>query len=109
MLSLAPMESVPVKPEEPPPHLQEPEDRCTFGLQMPFGNLLCVLSQCCHTSLGRMGWFPAGALLGAGEGRGGPAPGPSLYFKEAGANEGCLSCAAFSLECHGGRWQPAAL
>lgn len=44
-----------------------------------------------------------------GEGRGGPAPSPSLYLKEAGANEGCLSCAAFSPECHGGRWQPAAL
>lgn len=81
----------------------------TSGCERLFGNLLCVLSQCYNTSTTASAGSQLEPFWGAGGGERRACSWPCLYFKEAGANEDCLSCAGFSPECHGGRWQPAAL
>lgn len=63
------MESVLVKPKEPAPHPQEPEDRRNFRLQNTFSETCFVFLASVLTNLYTRIWagFPVGAGAGGGE------------------------------------------
>lgn len=98
------MESVLVKPKEPPPQPQEPEDRWDFRLQNTFSETCFVFLASVKTKLYNRIWagFPVGAW---GRGREGLLLAMPVFQGSQGSERTVPElCWAFICVCRGGRW-----